>query len=173
MRIAGLVVALISVFAADLCHSQQNQRPEAIDISSHIFRGLAIPDEPSIKAKYDVSGYAGFRLFEYEAMTPIRIVRVERSEGAAQLAMRTFESTGALSTLMVKAFDAARWHQLVTVIALSGFWTAEGRDDLWIPEGLKWLVEGCENGTFHSLLLYPEGDRRMDDVADFMAAIAK
>jgi hypothetical protein len=46
---------------------------------------------------------------------------------------------------------------VVTISARSGFWTAEVGDDVWIPEGVKWLVEGCENGTLHSLLLYPEG----------------
>jgi hypothetical protein len=71
---------------------------------------------------------------------------------------------------VVKAFDAAPWHQLVTVIARSGFWTQKGR---MMFEYWKWLVDGCEDGTFHSLLLYPEGDRRMDDVAEFVAASAK
>jgi hypothetical protein len=168
-----LSIALFSVLAANLCHAQQSQRPEAVDISSNIFRGLSIPDEPSIKAKCDASGYAGFRVFEYEAMTPIRILRVERNEGSAQLSIRNFESNGTPSTTAVKPIDATRWQQLVDVFAQSAFWTTEVRDSFWIPEGVKWLVEGCENGTFHSLLLYPEQDRRMHDVTESMAAMAR
>jgi len=173
MRIARLGIALISVVAADLCHAQQNQRPEAIEVSSNIFRGLAISDEPTIKSNCDVSGYARFRVFEYEAMTPIRIVRVERKESDAELTTRTFEGDGRPLTSVIEALDAARWQGLVDVFAGSGFWTAGIRDDVWMPDGLKWLVEGCKDGIFHSLLLYPEQDRRMDHVTEYMAAMAK
>lgn len=164
---------MIGVLASNLCCAQQSQRPETVEVSSSIFRGLAIPDEPSIKSKCAAGGYAGFRLFEYEAMMPIRIVRVERNMGAIELTSRTFGSDGSPPTSAIEALDAARWHQLVDAFGRSGFWTADIRDDVWIPDGLKWLVEGCENGTFHSLLLYPEQDRRMDDVTEFMTAIAK
>ena len=151
------------------CHAQSAQSPDEGDISSYLFRGLAIYNEPSILAEC-TGEYEAFRIFEYAGMTPIGIIRAERKHSAPRLYIRKFESGGSSEAAAVD-LDGTQWAELVDVFQSSGFWTSESEAEVWMPDSLSWIIEACYKDKFHSIKLYPERGFQMNGVVEHMVAL--
>lgn len=153
-----------------VCHAQSTQPADEGDISGDIFRGLAIPNEPSIHAKC-AGKYEAFRIFEYAGMSPIAIIRTELEQSGPRLHIRQFES-GRSSAVETVDLNVTQWAELVDVFETSGFWTLESDPDVWMPDSWSWIIEACHKGRFHLIQLYPERDFRMNDVFEHMVQLA-
>ena len=151
-------------------HARQLHGIDDGEISSHVFRGLGIAGEPSLYKQCAKNGYAALRLFEYTAMSPVAITRVESIDGTSRITKSTFDNQGKRHAV-TRDLNPAQWQDLIDVIRVSGFWAAETDGSTWDPDGPTWLVEVCHQGIFHALRLYPEQDPRMQEIATYLAKL--
>ena len=171
-RGGGKVLLLCALMFLAFVSRAQQHRTDEDELSSRVFRGLGISGEPSLYDQCANNEYAAFRIFEYIAMSPLSIIRAESIDDASRLTKITFDNEGKPDSV-TKDLSSTQWNKLVDVIRASGFWEAEAEESVWNPDGLKWLIEGCYQGAFHSLMLYPEQDYRMHEAATYVRSLAK
>lgn len=165
----GMLFAFLSLGVFG--QSSADPAPDNADMSSYIFAGSNISDEPSILKKCN-EGYSAFRYIEILGGYPIGLIRVENVDGTPNLTRRNFTNhTDPEKSESI--LSSQQWQEIVTAFETSDFWSLDGNPSVWMPDSLSWFFEACHHGSFHALRLYPHRDFAMNDVAQFLIEIAK
>ena len=164
-------VPILAVIAGLSAVAQPSDSDDQIDYAPILSRGFGVSDEPSVLEQCD-SGYSGIRVFEQAAGRPLALVRIERTEGGAQITRRIFEH-GRASRMTQTRVSEAEWAELVGLIDQSGFWTYERNENLWMPDSPTVFIEACLTRRFRSISLYPERTELAVDIVDFLSDLAQ
>ena len=114
------------------------------------------------------SDYEGIRVFEHAAGRPLALLRVEKTEGGAQITRRTFDGGRTIETVRTDLSET-EWDELSGLLGQSGFWTYEMDAGLWMPDNPTLWIEACLKRQFRSISLYPERSKLAVDILAFLS----
>lgn len=161
---SAFLLVLLSVASPCTAHA------ENVEASSYVFRGFNVEDEPSIRA--NCSGeYGAFRLLELAGGALQAVVRAERTLDGARLHYQ--KAAGKAFEKFDRILKYAEWSDLVVRFDSSGFWSSETKTEVWAPDDLRWVIEGCVNGRFHSVSLYPHREAYMNEAIEYLMALRR
>jgi len=130
-----------------------------------------LPSVPSIRDQCDET-FSAFRIVEVHGGTPIAIAYVENASDEIQLTRHRLPR-GRLEDTEIVALTPEQWDTVYGLFVQSGFWAVTPRSDLWMPDGYQLWIEGCIDGEFSSVALYPEYDNRMVSTLEFLSKIPR
>ena len=164
-----LVLLTTAAIAGVSFQSLSDEQDYQIDYAPILSRGFAIADEPSILEQCH-EGYSAFRIFKHAASSPIAMSRIEKLPSGTRATERIFEN-GRPPEVHKYDLSESEWGELLDLFKKSGFWLYEVDDSMWMPDSLTLWIEGCVDGEFRSISIYPERDDFMIKILDYMGLL--
>jgi hypothetical protein len=139
---------------------------------AYVLPELSVGGEPSILEECG-RDYSAFRILEYADNRPVWIIRAERIGERQRISLRTHQRTqySAKSNTTLTGLTQDQWAVLLETFSKTGFWELETDLSQPKPDGPTWLIEGCANGVFHYLQLYPARDLRMKSAWEYLSTL--
>lgn len=164
-RPLALVIGALVLSQAQLAQPQTHP-------FAYVLPELSVGGEPSILEECG-RDYSAFRILEYADNSPVWIIRAERIGERQRISLRTHQRTeySTKSNTKLTGLTQDQWTALLEAFSKTGFWELETELSQPNADGPTWLIEGCADGVFHYLQLYPAQDLRMKSAWEYLSTL--